>query len=199
VINRVNCWKAKGLKSLCPMLISSQAEGSAMSTSEGSETRTVTSALDNRSHECPTSQVDGDIVRYSEETRRVSLNGSYKHLPIKRTVFLPFVVDFISAVLVVQVSLITSCITEPLRSFSGSFSWLRRVLSRPQLLTSLRVVGCLVMSVTTLLCISLTAILEWMQRWFLPVQLQFRLGRISEFRIRLLLSAQPTSLRMLAT
>lgn len=36
------------------MVISSQAVGSATSTTEGSETRAVSSASDNPPHECPT-------------------------------------------------------------------------------------------------------------------------------------------------
>jgi len=57
------------------MPISSQACGSAKSTQEGSETRSLSSASNNDSHECPTLYKSEDIVRHSGETRRASLNS----------------------------------------------------------------------------------------------------------------------------
>jgi len=76
--NRVNCGKATDGDSLPSMLIRSQAEGSAKhGTSEGSETRGVSNASDNRPHECPASSIEDDeIVRHSGESRRVRLNSA---------------------------------------------------------------------------------------------------------------------------
>lgn len=57
------------------MVISIQAARSAQSSAEGSETRTVSSASNNLSHERPTSQRDEDIVRHPGESLGASLNG----------------------------------------------------------------------------------------------------------------------------
>jgi hypothetical protein len=62
------------------MVISSQAAGSAKSTAEGSETRSLSSASNNDSHERPTPAKGDDIVRYSVETRRVEVNSQQKQM-----------------------------------------------------------------------------------------------------------------------
>lgn len=65
MINRVNCWKAKGVCQ-APMPISSQAMGSAISTMEGSEVRSESSASNKPIHERPAPHIEGDdMIRHS--------------------------------------------------------------------------------------------------------------------------------------
>ena len=61
-------------------VICNQAEGSAKSTSEGSETRDLTSATNKSPHECPAphrASEGEEIVRHSLETRRAGLNSQH--------------------------------------------------------------------------------------------------------------------------
>ena len=65
MINRVNCWKAKGVCQ-APMPISSQIAGSAHSTARGSEARSESSASNKPTHERPAPRFeDDDMVRHS--------------------------------------------------------------------------------------------------------------------------------------
>lgn len=76
---RVNCGKATATLIALATLIRSQAEGSAEHrTSEGSETRGVSSARDNRPHERPAPFEGEEIVRHSEETRRARPNSAHE-------------------------------------------------------------------------------------------------------------------------
>lgn len=65
---RVNCGKPNG-ESVAPMVIRSQATGSARGTVEGSETRVVSSTSNKRLLERPPSRRDEEIVRSSVEMR----------------------------------------------------------------------------------------------------------------------------------
>lgn len=75
--NRVNCWKPKAQ---CAMVISSQAQGSASCTWEGSQTTSMTSTRNNSEHERPTpypisQSAGGDIVASPGEIRGVGINS----------------------------------------------------------------------------------------------------------------------------
>ena len=74
--NRVNCWEPQRVM---PVVISSQAQGSAFYTWEGSQTRLVTSARNKPIHERPTpypaQPAGGDIVASPGEIQGVGINS----------------------------------------------------------------------------------------------------------------------------
>jgi len=82
--NWVNSGKAKLLGSM--PILSQAVEG--LSSTEGQETRRL-SPNNNVFQERPTSYWDDDIVRYSYENRRVSLNGLHNNSRMKDEFDLP--------------------------------------------------------------------------------------------------------------